>query len=143
MYVEYSANNSGGHWWLTDEDWYALEKAGWKIAWNKLYPVYDTSGKTVRDENGIPVYTDAPSNPDTTLTFFHKGEERFLGTLAQYAYLKCNNMEEAVNNWEEITGKNSCDAGCPCCGQPHNFTLYDNNNNYVTSGPRTSYEVSW
>ncbi len=26
--IEYSSNNSGGDWWLKDEDWFALEKAG-------------------------------------------------------------------------------------------------------------------
>ena len=31
--VEYSHNNSGGHWWLTDDDWRELEKAGWKVEW--------------------------------------------------------------------------------------------------------------
>ena len=33
MKVEYSSNNSGGYWWLKDEDWYALEKAGWEVKW--------------------------------------------------------------------------------------------------------------
>jgi hypothetical protein len=32
-YVEYSANNSGGRWWLTDQNWLALEQAGWKVRW--------------------------------------------------------------------------------------------------------------
>lgn len=31
--LTYSSNNSGGNWWLTDSDWYALEEAGWKIDW--------------------------------------------------------------------------------------------------------------
>ena len=33
MYVEYIANNSGGSWWLSDDDWKALEAAGWKVDW--------------------------------------------------------------------------------------------------------------
>ncbi len=32
--VEYNSNNSGG-WWLNDNDWYALEKAGWKVEWRE------------------------------------------------------------------------------------------------------------
>lgn len=33
--LEYATNNSGGDWWLEDRDWYALEKAGWKVSWFK------------------------------------------------------------------------------------------------------------
>lgn len=33
--LKYSSNNSGGRWWLTDEDWYALERQGWKVHWEK------------------------------------------------------------------------------------------------------------
>ena len=32
-YVEYDSNNSGGNWWLDDNDWKALEAAGWKVDW--------------------------------------------------------------------------------------------------------------
>jgi hypothetical protein len=34
MRVEYSSNNSGGNWWLSDEDWKALENAGWNVQWD-------------------------------------------------------------------------------------------------------------
>jgi hypothetical protein len=29
--VEYSANNSGGFWWLKRADWVALRDAGWEV----------------------------------------------------------------------------------------------------------------
>lgn len=35
MYVEYSSNNSGGSWWLNDQDWLALEEAGWEVLWSR------------------------------------------------------------------------------------------------------------
>jgi hypothetical protein len=35
MKVEYDSNNSGGYWWLTDQDWYNLERAGWEVNWVK------------------------------------------------------------------------------------------------------------
>jgi hypothetical protein len=35
MHTEYHSNNSGGDWWLTDEDWYKLEEAGWEVEWFK------------------------------------------------------------------------------------------------------------
>jgi len=31
--VDYSSNNSGGSWWLSDKDWLALEEAGWEVEW--------------------------------------------------------------------------------------------------------------
>ena len=33
--IRYDSNNSGGDWWLTDEDWKNLEKVGWVIDWEK------------------------------------------------------------------------------------------------------------
>ena len=35
MIVEYSSNNSGGDWWLTDDDWKKLEQAGWIVQWRE------------------------------------------------------------------------------------------------------------
>jgi hypothetical protein len=35
MKIIYSSNNSGGRWWLKDDDWYALEAAGWIVNWYK------------------------------------------------------------------------------------------------------------
>ncbi len=31
--IEYDSNNSGGYWWLTDDNWKALENAGWTVNW--------------------------------------------------------------------------------------------------------------
>jgi hypothetical protein len=38
--LEYSSNNSGGSWWLDDEDWKKLEAAGWKVNWVKDDPYH-------------------------------------------------------------------------------------------------------
>jgi len=35
MKIEYFSNNSGGSWWLSDEDWKNLEAAGWTVYWAK------------------------------------------------------------------------------------------------------------
>lgn len=35
MKVIYRSNNSGGYWWLEDEDWKALESAGWVVEWKE------------------------------------------------------------------------------------------------------------
>jgi len=31
MYTEYRSNNSGGHWWLTDEHWKNLKRLGGRL----------------------------------------------------------------------------------------------------------------
>lgn len=33
MKFKYDSNNSGGVWWLSDEDWKSLESAGWRVNW--------------------------------------------------------------------------------------------------------------
>lgn len=117
MRVEYISNNSGGRWWLKDEDWYALEKAGWKVKWIKDNDFYK---KLSSVEAG-----------------------RWLGALATEASRKGLSLRDAVSEWERVTGKSATAAGCPCCGNPHNFMLYNDEGEYVESGPHTSYEADW
>lgn len=112
--VVYDHNNSGGLWWLEDEDWKALEKAGWEVKWHK------------DAKDGVTL-----------------GRERFLGALASSAIRYGLSLQEAVEEWECITHQSALAAGCPCCGQPHSFTEYDADGKYVDSGPSASYEAHW
>ena len=116
MYVEYSSNNSGGRWWLKDEDWKALEAAGWEVAW-------------VKDE---------PAG-----TFRRAGEDRWLGALATRAVRRGLSLREAATEWEKVTGASATDAGCACCGVPHSFTEYDDDGKYLRSGPEGVHEARW
>lgn len=117
MYVEYSSNNSGGYWWLDDDDWKNLEAAGWDVYWAD-----ESDGFATRDD---------------------RGDVRWLGALATRARKpNCNSLREAADDWERIVGKSPLDAGCPCCNQPHNFTLYDDKDKYVESGPDADYSCS-
>jgi len=102
MLVEYSSNNSGGFWWLKDEDWYALEKAGWQVEWFK----------------------DSENN-------WGAKDGRFLGSLACYAKKEFPTIAMAKAEWEYITSQNAEDKGCSCCGQPHYFSATDENGNWV------------
>lgn len=97
-YVEYSSNNSGGSWWLTDADWVALEKAGWIVDWVK-----DREGESAR-------WLD---KDDPTRT---------LGALATYACLKTDNLREAIRSWEAAVDQQASALGCSCCGPPHYFS---------------------
>jgi len=90
---EYSSNNSGGTWWLKDEDWRKLEAAGWRVRWVK--------------DGGHP--------------FLKPGEDRWLGALATAAFKAFPSEDAARDEFEAITGQDANAEGCNCCGQPHNF----------------------
>lgn len=142
-YVEYNSNNSGGHWWLTDEDWYALVRAGWKVHWVKLGCLCDEKGNLLLEADGTPKLIPVEQlPPDSFERKFFKGE-RWLGALAQKAYRAGLSLRDAAEEWEKVTGESACDAGCPCCGRPHTFTEYDDNGYMVQSGPSVNYEASW
>lgn len=93
--LNYSSNNSGGSWWLTDKNWKDLEAAGWKVDW-------------VKDRK------DRFGSPDS--------EGRWLGALATSASREVDDPEEGVAEWSEITGES---PSCNCCGEPHSFTFED------------------
>lgn len=143
-YVEYDSNNSGGRWWLDDDQWKALEAAGWRVEWKTLENLYDASGGHVRDDAGLPVLVPrgqgnsrwgALSSPDA--------DGRWLGALATAATRAGLPLREAVAEWERVTGESSTDAGCACCGQPHSFTERDADGKYLRSGPEISYRAEW
>lgn len=94
--VQYSTNNSGGEWWLSDEDWKALEAGGWEVDWVA---------------NWEPRKHLIPPSKDG----------RWLGALARDAFRCGLQREAAIAEWEYITGQLSTEEGCPCCGPPHNF----------------------
>lgn len=147
MYVEYNSNNSGGSWWLDDEDWKALEQAGWKVHWAHLENLYTDEEGYVQEEDGTPKLVPiGEGNSRFGASFSTKdenGEWRYMGSLAKCAYRVGLGLSAAASEWERVTGKSSTDAGCPCCGQPHNFTEYDDEGKYVDSGPSVDYSCSW
>lgn len=95
MKIKYSSNNSGGYWWLKDEDWHALEKAGWDVEWAK-------------DEKDGLGYLDS--------------DGRWLGALAKRASKNFETPRDAILEFEEITGEDASSEGCNCCGPPHSFS---------------------
>ncbi|WP_367137993.1 hypothetical protein [Saccharothrix sp. HUAS TT1] len=108
--VHYSSNNSGGYWWLTDENWKALEAAGWEVEWEKDRP------------KGW--WTDSDSDG-----------ERFLGGLAHRATRRgVPSVGVAIAEFEAITGESAYADGCECCGPPHNFYEVDDNGRWISDG---------
>jgi hypothetical protein len=94
--ILYSHNNSGGGWWLMDEDWKNLEAAGWSVEWVKNSERFKSLGR----DSG-----------------------RWLGALATSATREGLSLEEAVAEFERITNQNAKDEGCECCGRPHYFSV--------------------
>lgn len=92
MKVRYRSNNSGGRWWLKDEDWKALEAAGWSVEWSK--------NEEWKDADGI----------------------RWLGALAVAATSPdVESVDAAIAEWERVTSQDASEEGCRCCGSPHGF----------------------
>ena len=146
MYVEYESNNSGGSWWLKDEHWKALEAAGWKVQWASLENKYTDKGDYERDTDGTPLLVpvgEGNSRFGSMARESADGEYRWLGALAKNAFRVGLSLREAAEEFERITGLDTTDAGCACCGQPHMFTEYDDRHKYVASGPSASYEAHW
>lgn len=98
-HVHYSSNNSGGSWWLTDDDWFALEKAGWEVEWVKDDAYLRSSGMSK--------------------------DNRWLGALATGAKYFGGSIEMAKAEFNHVTSCWADDEGCSCCGQPHYFTEYN------------------
>lgn len=118
MRVEYSSNNSGGGWWLEDEAWHSLEKEGWEVQW-------------VKDDKD---------------SLFASDDDRFLGALAtraSYEIDSAGDFEDVIWMWADATGGNPMDLGCNCCGPPHSFTLYGDNDEYLDSRSPSASVGEW
>lgn len=124
MRIEYSSNNSGGGWWLSDKDWKNLEKAGWHVVWGGTYfchsnwnPAPDGKPEPCAIKDVCPGHRRFESAKETKAA---NGE--WLGALAREASKEFPRLEDAVDEWERITGQNAEDEGCSCCGRPHYFS---------------------
>jgi hypothetical protein len=142
MRVEYRSNNSGGSWWLKDEDWKALEAAGWKVIWGGLYfcprdkddlyskvswnqpPRYPFECvKTITEYDKVHKTDGSCLGHQRFLKFEDMTEaDRYLGCFAKEARLECETPGDAMRSFEQATGKDVTDEGCNCCGCPHTFS---------------------
>lgn len=127
-YTEYSANNSGGDWWLTYEDWQALEKDGWKVFWVKdLRYTWTPEGNYLYDTDGLPLLLprDSKEHIPSRYHFLYplRDDGTYMGTHAKCAWY-LGSIASAIASFERVTSANPRDLGCKCCGPPHNFTEY-------------------
>jgi len=93
---ELQENNSGGDWWLTEQDYKNLFAAGWKLPkdWDK--PSYEG------DEPWEPFCGGAP---------VPHGWRRS-------TYIRASSIGEAIRSFETATGRSFYERGCSCCGAP-------------------------
>lgn len=124
--VRYNSNNSGGRWWLKDEDWIALEKVGWYVLWGgypwHCHSKYNWTGK--RPANVTELCASAEVCPGHRLFESHTeitDENRYMDALAREAWRTGLSMGDAIREWETATGQASTALGCNCCGPPHSF----------------------
>lgn len=110
MLINYRSNNSGGRWWLTDDDWHKLEKAGWKVEWV------------------------AKEDHSSSLLSSFNVDGRFLGALAKSASKEFETPGEAMREFEAITDQTVSDEGCNCCGAPHEFSWGEGEKRGYASG---------
>ena len=113
--VEYNSNNSGGSWWLEEKDWDALKAAGWKLFSGDEFAYKD--GEYIPDENGLPSKKDEVDEADRD-----KENYSFGWDVPRYAFKRFNSIQEAIKEFEKLTGQDVTDEGCNCCGAPHSFT---------------------
>jgi hypothetical protein len=121
--IEYNSNNSGGSFWLSDEDWINLEKAGWKVRWVWEDWVWNEETEDyVIGEDGLP-------KKERALDYNGEPKEigkTFCGTRAMYAVKDFKSINDAIKEFEKITGQDANAIGCLCCGPPHNFYEFQN-----------------
>ena len=110
--VVFNENNSGGSWWLREEQYQKLFDAGWKPGrWR-----YGDEGKGYGGAVKIIVLDAVDA----------KLAER-------QAY------DLAITEWEHLTGENHNEVGCTCCGPPYQF--YDWDEPILLTQERAAYEM--
>ena len=131
--VEYRSNNSGGDWWLKDEDWKKLEKAGWYVEWGQNFYCgsrYPSLTGERRPEKFIPcvaVNGEYKCNGHRVFESYKNmtKSNRWLDALATTAHKSFKSIKDALLEFERVTGQDVMDEGCNCCGAPHSFSWDD------------------
>ena len=132
--VEYDSTNSGGDWWLSDDDWINLEKAGWHVEWGGIVFCYDEDCDFNFSDRLQPPVCENPSKCKGHRKYESHTEvkNRFLNALSTGCSKEFNSMKEAIVEFEKITGQDTTKEGRNCCGPPHTF--WDKTNNKYYSG---------
>ena len=125
LLVHYDSNNSGGNWWLKDDDWKKLEKAGWTIKWYKDERHPDKPDPDCEHCKGTGKDDGASHRDDRCMWCNYNinvsKDGRHMGALATRCEKEFDTIGEALKEFEKVTGQSVSDDGCNCCGAPHCF----------------------
>lgn len=143
-YLEYSSNNSPSATSCRRSDWLALEREGWVVHW--FHDADDDSHEHAEPPHNSGFYEHYHSYSDPLVPSVSNGTRR-MGALATGAAKEVNSAEEAeeaLREFESVTGQSADDPGCSCCGPPHNFSWTDDkeDTHYFDSSP-SGYDRSW
>lgn len=117
---ELNENNSGGSFWLNRKNYDALLAAGWYIQPSESSFLDDNFGADDREGGHVPY------------------------SWRHGLRVEANSLQEAVEQFESITGQDFFAEGCNCCGAP--FSMYlvtDDGRDYseYVSGDSVSRQV--
>ena len=129
--LAYCSNNSGGDWWLSDDNWAALEDAGWTVHWE----THDSRIGSIYDYDTMLVSEPRPTDFKTAY--------RWLGGLARSAAKAFNDPAEGVREWERLTNQDAGALGCNCCRPPHDFTFYRSAKDHTWLDISAPESVAW
>ena len=107
----FSENNSGGKWWLKRTQYESLFKSGW---------VYEP--KEYQIKNGYDKKSFYETFFTAKLDLFPEVDDVPYGWRLNLVG-EFNSMEDAIENWENTTGRDINEQGCSCCGNP--FSIYE------------------
>jgi len=131
MYICYIAITAGTEWLLEDEDWYALEAEGWKVAWAGT----TADVKLPLDERGLPQFRPhQPNHLDYWTTVDEQGRRRHFGALARRAYYRSHTIEEALASFRRATGRDPKEDLISCAHgmfPPHQFMRWTDTHEFV------------
>ena len=124
MKVEYSSNNSGGSFWLSDGDWAALEAAGWFVYWGGKYFCHSrfSSSKCPHGKAEPCGSSEACPGHRMADSAEEAKQHRWLGAIATSAEKEFPSIKDALSEFEKVTGQDVSEEGCNCCGAPHLFS---------------------
>lgn len=131
----YQTNNSGGHWWLSKEDWDALEKAGWNVHWTQDKAFGKDAHKTPS------CYSD---DPDELLRKVEPKGPVYLGAWATSCAKRVESVDAGIAEFERVANQCAADEGCNCCGSPHSFSyVAENGERHYSTVEVTETRMVW
>jgi len=143
LFVQYRTNNSGGSWWLTDDDWKRLEEAGWTVDWGDTYFCNSKFSFTQPPDSAELCDPGVECSGHRKYDTWQEADrDRWMGALAVSAHKRVSSLADALKEFETVTGQSATDDGCNCCGAPHSFNWGECIDRCDCEGPHEDYNYA-